>query len=67
MMTIRDINKLSESERALAHASYQYYRALLHGASAATRQRLRQRWLVEQQRRWPDVWRGAWSGSTQVL
>lgn len=58
MMTIRDINKLPECERAVTRASYQYYRALLHGVPDATRQRLRQLWLVELQRRWPDPWRG---------
>ncbi|HRF63312.1 MAG TPA: hypothetical protein P5260_13165 [Candidatus Competibacter sp.] len=58
MMTIRDINKLPEGERAITRASYQYYRALLHGAPNATCQRLRQVWLVELQRRWPDAWRG---------
>lgn len=58
MMTIRDINKLPECERAVTRASHQYYRALLHGAPDATRQRLRQLWLVELRRRWPDAWRG---------
>ncbi|HRD64608.1 MAG TPA: hypothetical protein PKY50_00465 [Candidatus Competibacter sp.] len=57
MMTIRDINRLPECERAVTRASYQYYRAVLHGAPNATRQRLRQLWLVELQRRWPDAWR----------
>jgi ubiquinone/menaquinone biosynthesis C-methylase UbiE len=45
-------------ERAVTRASHQYYRALLHGAPAATRQRLRQLWLVELRRSWPDAWRG---------
>ncbi|HHW76872.1 MAG TPA: hypothetical protein GX399_07540 [Xanthomonadaceae bacterium] len=58
MMTIRDINKLPECERAITRASYQYYRALLGGAPNVTRQRLRQLWLVELRRRWPDAWRG---------
>lgn len=57
MMTIRDIEKLPRGERAVTRASYQYYRALLHGASAGTRQTLRRQWLVELQRRWPDAWK----------
>jgi hypothetical protein len=56
MMTIRDIEKLPEGERAVTRASYQYYRALLQGAPDATRQRLRQLWLGEIRRRWPDAW-----------
>ncbi len=54
MMTIRDINRLPESERAVTHASYQYFRAVLRGASDTKRQQLRRRWLGEIQRRWPD-------------
>lgn len=57
MMTIRDIEKLPECERAVTRASYQYYRALLHGVPYETRQRLRHRWLVELRRRWPDTWK----------
>jgi len=51
MMTIGDINKLPERERAVTRASYQYYRAVLNGAPATTRQRLRQSWLIELRRR----------------
>lgn len=57
MMTLRDIEKLPECERIVTRASHQYYRALLQGAPGATRQRLRQLWLGEIQRRWPDAWR----------
>ncbi|MDG4551081.1 MAG: hypothetical protein P9F19_17000 [Candidatus Contendobacter sp.] len=57
MMTLRTIEKLPETERALNHASYRYYRALLQGAPDTTRQRLRRLWLDELQRRWPDAWR----------
>jgi hypothetical protein len=56
MMT-REIEKLPQCERAVARASYQYYRALLRGASCETRCRLRYRWLAEQRRRWPDAWK----------
>ncbi|CDH45805.1 MAG: hypothetical protein IPL59_03375 [Candidatus Competibacteraceae bacterium] len=56
MMTIGDIEKLPECERAVARASYQYYRALLHGAPNPARLRLRQIWLAEIARRWPGVW-----------
>lgn len=59
MMTIRDIDKLPEGERAVTRASHQYFCALLHGAPDATRDRLRQLWVMELQRRWPDAWRGA--------
>lgn len=59
MMTIHQIEKLPESERGVARASYEYYRALLRGASVQTRYRLRCRWLVEQRCRWPDAWTGA--------
>ena len=59
MMTIGDINKLPERERAVTRASYQYYRAVLNGAPAPTRQRLRQSWVMELQRRWPEAWNGA--------
>lgn len=59
MMTIGDINKLPEYERAVTRASYHYYRALLHGAPVATQQRLRQSWLSEMRRRWPDACNGA--------
>lgn len=55
MMTISDINKLPERERAVTRASYRYYRALLIGAPYTTRQRLRQSWESEMQRRWPDA------------
>lgn len=54
MMTIRDIEKLPECERAVARASYQYYRALLHGAPNTAC--LRRIWLAEIERRWPGVW-----------
>lgn len=57
MMTMRDINKLRESEQAVTRASYRYYRAVLQGASDARRQHLRSLWLVELQRRWPDTWK----------
>jgi hypothetical protein len=57
MMTLRNIEKLPECERAVTRASHQYYRALLQGASDATRQRLRRLWLSEIRRRWPDAWR----------
>ena len=57
MMTMRDINKLHESEQAVTRASYRYYRAVLQGASDARRQHLRSLWLVELQRRWPDTWK----------
>ena len=57
MMSIREIEKLPEDQRAVTRASYQYYRALLQGAPDATRLRLRQLWLGELQRRWPDTWR----------
>jgi len=57
MMTIRDIEKLPRGERAVTRASYQYYRALLHGVSEGARQNLRRQWLVELQRRWPDAWK----------
>ena len=57
MMSIREIEKLPEDQRAVTRASYQYYRALLQGAPDATRLRLRQLWVGELQRRWPDVWR----------
>ena len=59
MMTIRDIDKLPEGERAVTRASHRYYYALLHGAPDATRQRLRQLWVVELRRRWPDTCQGA--------
>lgn len=55
MMTMRDINKLRQSEQAVTRASYRYYRAVLQGASDARRQHLRSLWLVELQRRWPDT------------
>lgn len=58
MMTISDINRLPERERAVTRASYHYYRALLNGAPNATQQRLRQSWLIELQRRWPEAWNG---------
>lgn len=54
-MTISDIEKLPECEQAVARASYQYYRALLHGASDTTRLRLRCIWLAEIERRWPGA------------
>ncbi|MFZ1326312.1 MAG: hypothetical protein WAT67_09900 [Candidatus Contendobacter sp.] len=54
-MTSRNIEKLPESERALIRASHNYYRALLQGASDATRQQLRRVWLNEVQRCWPDT------------
>lgn len=57
MISIREIEKLPEDQRAVTRASYQYYRALLQGAPDATRLRLRQLWLGELQRRWPDAWR----------
>lgn len=59
MMTIGDINKLPERERAVTRASYRYYRAVLNGAPVTTRQRLRQSWLIELQRCWPEAWSGA--------
>ena len=31
MMTMRDINKLRQSEQAVTRASYRYYRAVLQG------------------------------------
>lgn len=55
MMTIRDIEKLPACEQAVARASYQYYRALLHGVSDTTRLRLRRVWLAEIERRWPNA------------
>lgn len=55
MMTIRDINRLPESERAVTRASYQYYRAVLRGAPDTRRQQLRRLWLGEIQRRWPEA------------
>jgi hypothetical protein len=57
MMTIRDINRLPESERAVTRASYQYYRAVLQGAPDTTCQRLRRLWLGEIRRRWPEACR----------
>ncbi len=57
MMSIREIEKLPEDQRAVTRASYHYYRALLQGAPDATRLRLRQLWVDELQRRWPDAWR----------
>lgn len=54
-MTIREINKLPAAEQAVTRASYRYYRAVLQGASNATRQHLRGLWLLELQRRWPDT------------
>ena len=56
-MTLRNIEKLPEGERAVTRASHQYYRSLLQGAPDATRQRLRRLWLSEIRRRWPDAWR----------
>lgn len=55
MMTIRDINKLPECDRAVTRASYEYYRAVLHGAPHEKCQRLRCAWLAEIQRRWPGA------------
>lgn len=54
-MTISNIEKLPESERAVTRASHLYYLALLHGASDTTRLRLRRIWLAEIARRWPGV------------
>lgn len=56
MMTMRDIEKLPECERAVARASYHYYRALLHGAPGPARLRLRRIWLAAMERRWPGAW-----------
>jgi hypothetical protein len=55
IMTIRDIEKLPEQERAVARASYQFYRALLHGAPYRARLRLREAWMAELARRWPGT------------
>lgn len=55
MMTIRDIEKLPEYDRAVTRASHRYYRALLQGAPDATRQHWRRLWLNEIRRRWPEV------------
>ena len=54
-MTISNIEKLPESERAVTRASHLYYIALLYGASNTTKLRLRRIWMAEIVRRWPSV------------
>ncbi len=54
-MTLSNIEKLPESERAVTRASHLYYLALLHRAPDRTRLQLRRIWLAEIARRWPDV------------
>lgn len=54
-MNMRDIEKLPKDEQAVLRASHCYYRALLQGASAETRQRLRRVWLQEVRQRWPET------------
>ncbi|MEE4379914.1 MAG: hypothetical protein V2J55_20695 [Candidatus Competibacteraceae bacterium] len=56
MMTNREIDLLPQGDRAVTQASHDYYRALLVGVPVGERQRLRQAWLHEMQRRWPDTW-----------
>ncbi|MCP5424734.1 MAG: hypothetical protein H6970_06655 [Gammaproteobacteria bacterium] len=56
MMTLHEIDALPPDDRAVTRASHDYYRALLVGAPLGERRRLRQAWLSEIQRRWPDDW-----------
>jgi hypothetical protein len=55
MMTPNEIDALPQNDRAVTRASHDYYRALLVGVPLGERQRLRQAWLCEIQRRWPDT------------
>jgi hypothetical protein len=54
-MTHRDIELLPENDQAVTRASYNYYRAVLKGQSVNERNQLRQIWLREIQRRWPNL------------
>jgi hypothetical protein len=54
-MTSRDIELLPENDQAVTRASYNYYRAVLTGKSINERYQLRQIWLREIQRRWPNL------------
>lgn len=55
MLTYRDMNRLSEGDRAVNRASHDYYQALLRGACEQELQRLLQTWLGEMHKRWPDL------------
>jgi hypothetical protein len=55
MLTYKEMERLPENERAVTRASHDYYQALLKGASASEQHRLRQAWLQEIHRRWPDT------------
>ena len=55
MLTYDEIEQLSKDDQAVTHASHEYYRALLGGASKDQRQRLLKVWRRELQRRWPDI------------
>lgn len=55
MLTYKEMERLPENERAVIRASHDYYQALLRGAPTNEQHRLRQTWLEEIHRRWPDT------------
>lgn len=55
VLTYKDMNRLSEGDRAVNRASHDYYQALLRGACEQELQQLLQTWLGEMHKRWPDL------------
>jgi hypothetical protein len=55
MLTYKEIKRLPENDREVTRASHDYYHALLSGAPDSELRRLRQVWLGEIYKRWPDT------------
>ena len=55
MLTDKEIKRLPENDREVTRASHDYYQALLSGAPDSELRRLRQAWLCEIYKRWPDT------------